>query len=543
MQHVHSEVSVLLSELTSSRDVVRAAEGLTVRGSTRVKQLVGSARPAVVAAWWTMGDVPFLVVTSDDRTTEDFTHDLEVLIGKDVVFPILSASARTISDAGTLRHDEVDALIHLHDQKRVVIVITAQALSFKLPSAIDLDQTEITLRRGDEQKFSDFVTMLALNGFERTDYVGKPGEMAVRGGIIDLYPGGWDNPLRIEFWGDTIDSIREFEPLSQRSIREHAEVQVLARVYHDDDPTLTTTLLDHLPRKAVVVLDGPEVISAEMHQVDPEFDMKRLKSWSVAELNPIGDVDVQVSTTMQPSFGASVEEFLKTLSSLHHKDIRVHVGADGQHNIKRMRELCENLVESIEDDEDSVAPSASRATSYERALNAASWHARSLSQGFIWQDLGVAFLSEHQVFGRQRTQRRSRRSESGITLREIHQLNKGDYVVHADKGIGQFDGIKTIEINKSHVDCVKLLFAGGDVLYVHLNYVHKLSKFAAEEGALPKLSKLGSGDWERKKARAKKKIKDIARDLIKLYAERKSKPGFAYPADTVWQKEFEAAFQ
>jgi transcription-repair coupling factor (superfamily II helicase) len=535
MRKEQTELKTIIEALAAESSVVQTAKLLTSTGTARIKHLAGSARSAVIAALWSMGDVPFMVVVSDDRTVDDLTHDLEVLLGKDQVNAIHSSATRSISDAGSLRHDEVDALIHLHDGKRIVIVISAAALPVHLPSAEDLDATEMTIKRGDELHFSDFVTQLALNGFERTDYVGKPGEMAVRGGILDLYPGGWDNPLRLEFWGDTIDSIREFEPLSQRSIREHQEVQVLTRVYHDDDPTLSTTILDHLPKDAVVVLDGPEVISAELHAAGEDVGLERLHAWTYAELNPIGDVDVQVQTSQQPSLGASIEEFLRTLSGLHHRDVAVHVGADGQHNVKRMRELCESWVEVNDEHEHAV--------DYQRALDRVTWHASSMSQGFVWQDAGIAVLSEHQVFGRQRSQRRSRRAESGITLREIHQLNKNDYVVHADKGIGQFDGIKTIEINNTHVDCVKLLFAGGDILYVHLNYVHKLSKFAAEEGSVPKLSKLGSAEWDRKKARAKKKIKDIARDLIKLYAERKSKPGFAYPGDSIWQKEFEAAFQ
>jgi transcription-repair coupling factor (superfamily II helicase) len=219
------------------------------------------------------------------------------------------------------------------------------------------------------------------------------------------------------------------------------------------------------------------------------------------------------------------------------RDIDVHVGADGAQNIRRLRELCENMAEQLEEDSDE------KAVSYFRTIDQMAWHALALSDGFVWEDVGIAFFAEHQVFGRQRAQRRTRRSESGITQRELQLLQHGDYVVHEDKGIGQFQGLKTIDISGSRVDCVKLLFADGDVLYVHLNYVHKLSKFAAEEGSVPKLSKLGSADWERRKARAKKRIKDIARDLIKLYAQRKSQPGFAYPADTVWQREFEASFQ
>ncbi|RPI67358.1 MAG: transcription-repair coupling factor, partial [Ignavibacteriae bacterium] len=496
------------------------------------------ARPAVVAALWQIADAPMVVITGDDRTSDDHAHDLGMLVGADHVRTIHSSIRhKALSDAGSLRHDEVDALMRLHADDRTLIVISSSALLVKLPAREDLDSVQRSVRRGEDLPFEEFVTSLAINGYERTDYVGKPGEMAVRGGILDIYPGGWDNPLRIEFWGNTVDSIREFEPLSQRSIREHEEVEFLARVFHDDDASLTTTITDHLPTNTIVVLDGPEGVASDLHKLNADFSLDDLAQWTRILINPIGTVDVDVVTAAQPTFGGSVEQLLKTSASMQARNIEVHVGADGQHNAKRIQELCENVAEQLEEDQ------PDRAVAYHRAADSIVWHAKALSDGFVWEDLCLAIFSEHQVFGRQRAQRRTRRSESGFTMRELHQLQRGDYVVHEDKGVGQFDGRKTIEINGNQVDCVRLLFAAGDVLYVHLNYVHKLSKFAAEEGAVPKLSKLGSAEWERKKSRAKKRIKDIARDLIKLYAQRKSQPGFAFPIDSVWQKEFEASFQ
>ncbi len=538
MQTIRPDTSTILKRLTSCEPILRAARILTDAGSVRVKHLHGSSRSALAAALSVLGQAPVVMLTADDRQCDDLAHDLEILLGQGSVCAIHSAGrVRALSDAGTLRQDEVDAILQLHEHGKAAMVISASSLLAHLPSHADLDATQRTIRRGDQIPFEELVTTLAENGYERVDYVGKPGEMAVRGGILDLYPGGWSNPLRIEFWGNDVDSIREFEPLSQRSIREHDEARVLMRVFHEDDPLLTSSILDHLPAEAILVLDGPEAIAGELHRLDEAFTLSVLDPWRKVELNPIGDADVTFATAAQPSLAGAVEQLLRTASSMLRKDLEVHVGADGRANIKRLHELCDGVADQYEGDRDELA------LSFHRTVDAIVWHDQALSDGFIWEDVGLAVFTEHQVFGRQRAQRRSRRSESGITLREIHALQRGDYVVHEDKGIGQFDGLKTIEINGSQVDCVKLLFAGGDVLYVHLNYVHKLSKFAAEEGALPRLSKLGTAEWERKKARAKKKIKDIARDLIKLYAQRKAQPGFAYPADTVWQKEFEASFQ
>lgn len=538
MKIVRDSNSDVIDFLKKTTIVQTVAGILEQERHVRVKSLHGSTRGVLLAALWDMGSVPFLVITDDDRQCDDLAHDLEVLVGKNIVSVIHGGSGHgTVSDSGTLQHDEVDALVRLRDSERSIIVISAASLLVKLPSRTEIESTQLVLTRGDTTAFEMFVTSLALNGYERTDYVGKPGEMAVRGGIVDLYPGGWDNPLRIEFWGDTIDSIREFEPLSQRSIREHDRVSIMARVFHDDDPLLTDTILDHVPENAVVVLDGPDAIAGDLHRRDETYNLDVFTEWRRIEFNPIGDADVKVTTTAQPSFGGSVEELLKAASKFHHRGIQLHLGAEGAPNAKRIHDLCENVADQIEDSAGEVT------ASYHHVIDDIVWHSTALTQGFVWGEIGLAVFAEHQVFGRQRAQRRSRRSESGITMREVHQLSKGDYVVHADKGVGQFDGINTITINESQVDCVRLLFAGGDVLHVHLNYVHKLSKFAGEEGAVPKLSKLGSAEWDRKKSRAKKKIKDIARDLIKLYAQRKSQTGYAFPEDTVWQKEFEASFQ
>lgn len=538
MQKVRTDAAEILDILSRSHAVQQLAATATKNKTASIKTLHGSSKSAVIAAVWQIADAPVIVVTSDDRASDDHAHDIGVLIGSEHVRTIHGALRhRSLSDAGSLRHDEVDALTRLHGDERCIIVVSASALLVRLPAQSDLDAVQRSIRRAEHLPYEEFVTSLAVNGFERTDYVSKPGEMAVRGGILDLFPGGWDNPLRIEFWGDTIDSIREFEPMSQRSIREHDAIDFLGRVFHDDDTSLTTTLTDHLPPNTIIMLDGPDGIASDLHTLDEEYSLERLSQWTRILINPLGTVDMEVSTAAQPSFGGSVEELLKTANRLQNRNIEVHVGADGQHNAKRIRELCESVAEQLEEEH------PERASSYFKAVNAIVWHAKALSDGFVWEDLCLAIFSEHQVFGRQRAQRRTRRSEAGFTIRELQQLQRGDYVVHEDKGIGQFDGLKTIEINGNAVDCVRLLFAAGDVLYVHLNYVHKLSKFAAEEGAVPKLSKLGSAEWERKKSRAKKRIKDIARDLIKLYAQRKSQPGFAFPSDTVWQKEFEASFQ
>ncbi|MCX6139957.1 MAG: transcription-repair coupling factor [Candidatus Kapabacteria bacterium] len=537
MQSIRSDYSAVLDVLKTTEPVLRAAEVLSRSASVSVKTLTGSSRAGFVAALWSLGSMPFVILTSDDKDVDDLVHDLAALIGHDMVSGIRGAVRHSaLAAGGMVHHEQVDALTRLKKHDRFVLVASASALALRLPGDSELDTARIEISKGDELKFDEFVTGLILAGFERTDFVAKPGDLAVRGGIVDIFPGGWDNPLRLEFWGNVVDSVREFEPLSQRSIREHTSVTFLGRVYHDDDDSLTSGVMDHVPDSCVLVLDGPEAIASELHRLDVSVDMDSW-AWPTLRMNPLGEAVIAVKTAAQPSYSATIEMLLRSTSKLQSKNVTVTIGADGHQNVKRIRELCDALADQIEDDN----PADGEA--YHRTIIAMKWVSIALSEGFLWEELGIACLTEHQVFGRQRAQRRTKKQEGGFSLRDLQQLHRGDYVVHADKGIGKFDGLDTIVINGSTVECVKLVFLGGDNLYVHLNYVHKLSKYASEEGAVPKLSKLGSAEWDRKKAKAKKRIKDIARDLIKLYALRRSQPGFAFAPDTVWQKEFEASFQ
>jgi len=530
----------VLEPLQRSADVLRTADLLTrAQSPVRVKTLVGSSRSIFTSTIWHMGAVPFVVIVADDTACDLWSHDLRALVGEERISVLrMPPKQSVLSAGGIVHHGHVDALARLNEASDRILIATSETLTLSLPSKISLHDSTIVLRKGDERPFEEFVTSLLLNGFERTDYVSRPGDVAVRGGIIDVFPNGWDNPIRIEFWGDTIESLREFEPMSQRSMREHPELTFLARVYHNDDEAVSASIIEHLPKESVLVFDEPDAVLAALHAITEEDDpAARFSAWKQLHLNALGDEDVSVQTAPQPTFSASIEAAIRFCSQQYEKGMTVALGADGATNTKRIRDLFENMAEQTEEEDEA------RSLDYHRAVDRMWWISHSLSEGFMWAKERLVVLAEHQIFNRQRAQTRQRRSERGITIRELQQLHRGDYVVHADKGVGQFDGLHTISIGGSQQECVKLLFAGGDALYVHMNYVHKLSKFAAEEGSEPKLSKLGSAEWERKKAKAKKHIKDIARDLIKLYAKRKSQPGFAFPGDTVWQKEFEASFQ
>lgn len=534
-----TQLTSLVDALQRHPQCLTIAAGLSApAGRVSIKNLHGSGRSLLIAAVSAMSEYSVVVITPDDRETQSIAHDLRQLLPAQRVSAILAAQRHSsLSTSSSLHHDHVDALARLAAGDVSALVISAAFLARPVPPPQRLKGAMVTFAAGQELDFDGLAVQLAIHGFERQDYVSNPGEFSVRGGIIDIFPAGWDNPLRLEFWGNTVESIREFEPLSQRSIRDHASVSFVGEVFHDDDDTISSSVAEYLPSNTILVHIEPDVVLSALSDHATSDSLQTLQTYRTLLVNPLGSSDHTATCSLQPAVNASVEQLVRLAGSLLHRNLAVWIGADGQKNSDRLRDLCDAMADNAGADDEE------RSALYHRTIAEIVWAPQTLSQGFVWNDVGIAVLTEHETFGRQRAQEVTRRTRGALSMRDLRQLHRGEYVVHEDKGVGQFDGLHTITIGGSQQECVKLLFKGGDVLYVHLNYVHKLSKFAAEEGSLPALSKLGSGEWERKKAKAKGKIKDIARDLIRLYAKRKLTPGFAFPVDTVWQRELEASFQ
>lgn len=389
------------------------------------------------------------------------------------------------------------------------------------------------ITKGDSTDFDTFIKELILNGFERMEYVNGQGQIAIRGGIVDVFPIGWNNPLRIEFWGNDIDSIREFEVLSQRSIREFDEIEFLDSMFTDDDEFVDdNSTLEYIDNDTLIIVDetvSPDEIKENIIGRTPTFLF----------INPIGTGKYGIKSSSQTAFGGSVKLFINELNKLAVQGYKIVLACEGKIHLERFKNLVNNAIDEFADS-DKQNNFILDAELIEKLF---SWDNVSLSSGFVSEDIKVAYFTEHEVFGRHRiNDSQSNKKNKGLTLKELQELRIGDFVVHEDKGIGVYDGFQTITLGESKQDCARVRFADGDMLYVHLNYIGKLSKYSAQDGSMPILSKLGSADWLRRKARTKKRLKDIARDLIKLYAERKAQKGFPFPADTIWQKEFEASF-
>ncbi|HCA78847.1 MAG TPA: transcription-repair coupling factor [Bacteroidetes bacterium] len=535
--------------LTEKVRSIDAGETLTVRG------IHGSLMAFAAAAAFEASSSQVLLLVPDTDRAEQLRDDCALLLGESNVrlYSHGSGHKGALLDM-TAPIAQIEALKALAGHEAVVLVASAEAVAHHVPSLSDFKTRTLEVTAGQEYSFSGLIDKLTTLGFERKDFVEEYGDFSVRGGILDVFPFIGDNPVRIEFWGDSIESIREFDALSQRSIRELQTANIVARLLSPDEPSGTTaSLFTYLASNAVILVDEPAAIQKEIEELFHEgvenlatwdFVDGQLKRFRTVVHSLLSEADrpaaVNFSSFSQPPAQGSIKVLLRQLRELNSQDHDIVLVCDTRDEADRLRELLEEEVTSpsASDESDTGAPAAAGSSLPEYLLMTEALHL-----GFVYPAASLALLTEHQIFGRlKRRGVAKRRRFKGFSQKEALQLRRGDYVVHIDYGIGKFAGLQKLKVRGGEQEVMKVLYDGNDALYVNLNFVNRVQKYASQEGHLPKLSKLGAPDWERLKARARKRIKDIARELIALYARRRHEQGFAYAPDTHWQKELEASF-
>ena len=388
----------------------------------------------------------------------------------------------------------------------------------------------IILRKNYEYNFEDFIVKLREFGFTRKNIVEEENDFAVRGGIIDVFPENLNQPVRIEFFGNTIESIREFDIVTQRSISRLESTEILPPIDKMDLlQTGTEKLFDYVKNDNLVLLDEPDLIKNESEEI---FDKLQLFNTSYFSLFPLQKSEslsskniheINFETKSQPPFRSNIKTLCSNLNELTEEGYNIFLTASDDYQIKRFRELIEDLDEAGK-------------------LKNITYLDNSLHEGFILPEAKITVYTEHQVFERYYRTPKRKKKFAGITFKELSAVYNGDFMVHRDFGIGKYAGLRKIKLGGVEQEAVKLLYKDNDTVFVNLNSIHLIKKYSAQEGQVPKLNKLGGSEWEKIKQRTKKKIQEIARDLILLYAKRKSLKGFRFSDDNVWQKELEASF-
>ncbi|MER3523356.1 MAG: transcription-repair coupling factor [Ignavibacteria bacterium] len=536
------------------RDRVRQSEpyqrlhtllaGLPDGRSVDVERLAGSLRAVVLSALADDLARQVLIVAEDETQAGETADDASLVVGSEAV-AIFEAGRAVLSPIAPSNGEDVSALRAMIDLQPSVIVSSVRSLTHRVPPPVLLKDSIIKIERGKELAFDLLLKRLDGYGFVRQQFVQAPGEYALRGGILDVFAFVGDNPLRIELNGDEVESVREFDSLSQRSIRELTSASIVPDLHslpaHDH-----TTLLDYLQPNAIIAWDVLTLRPTDGLQLEPAKqvpweDILRL-SETFTRVNITfekrSELAIDFASISQPSTNSSIRILRSHIADLQSSGHHIFLSADTESELERLRELLVDI-EPLAEEEERTA----HAVEHHVDVEAIEFSLEALHQGFIYPAGKIAVFTEHQIFNRLKRRGRTQRARfKGISPRELHALHRGDFVVHADYGIGCFDGLKKINVNGTEQEVVTLLYEEKDTLYVNLNYLHKLQKYASKDGHVPKLTRLGSGEWEKLKARAKKRVKDIARDLIRLYAQRKTLPGFSFSKDTLWQRELEASF-
>ena len=469
---------------------------------------------------------PILVISDNKKELKDIKFDFESFFDFPDIAELSKSNHKNSIGNNTHYGKIIDALIKL-ENKNFIAISDTESLKETVPQKSTLNESKISLSKGENIDFERLKNDLAYNGFDRENYVSKQGQFAVRGGILDIYPLSFDNPIRLEFWGNELESIRLFDYHNQRSIEEYDSIEFISKVYHEENTNNDSDIFSYIPDNTLIITLGkqPNINDDGTSIIPDKYDQ--------IGINLVGVDSFQINTKEQLNFNSSIKLFTKHLQELTLKGQKIVVCADGKIHLNRIKELIES---SLTEDVNANLASPSQ------TLDNIIWLDQTVSEGFVLTDENIGLYTEHQLFNRHRNVTSKSDEFTRFSLKEIKELNIGDLVVHDDKGVGRFEGFKTVEIGGNKQDCIQLAFQGGDKLFVNLNYISKIQKYSATEGELPKLSKLGSTEWTRKKARIKKKIKDISRGLIKLYAKRKLQKGFTFDSDNVWQKEFEASF-
>ena len=512
-------------------------------------------------------------VTSSSEEAAYLTSDLEQLGSHPLLLP---PSGHKPYDPEQLVDPSAviartDVLQQLTEDFNGILVMSLEAAYELVFDRTNIKQETQIISTGQAISLQDLMTRLADQSFKHVEFVSQPGEMALRGGIMDVFPYAGTYPIRIEFFGDEIDSIREFDHHSQRSVSRLTTARLVPNLdtaaininklkneetqpaqsdqldsifsYFSEHTTLVTFDRGRLIEKAQILFFACEESHKqllEQNTIDPASVLPPNKQYLNAaafesillSFNHIdfgslstGEADktIHLDSKPQPSFNSSIALLRDTISEYHTRQIETIILCDNRGQEARLHELLEEEIEK----------------------QYLSLKVESLHEGFIVPDIGLAVFTDHQIFNRfhRPTARKQKKKYGGISLRELRSLSPGDFIVHIDYGVGKFAGLEQIVVREKQQEAVRLLFRDNDVLYVNVNALYKLHKYTGKEGHQPRLTKLGSGQWERTKARTKKRVKDIARDLIKLYAKRKSSKGFAFPEDTLWQRELEASFK
>jgi transcription-repair coupling factor (superfamily II helicase) len=508
-----------------------------------------------------------LVILNDAEEAAYFHNTIENLTGAlDILYFPSSfknrKNYRLLNSSHVMLRTEALMKCSSPEVRKKVLVTHPEALFEKVVLARQLSGNIIPIKSGDTLPVEALMEKLTHYGFERTDFVYEPGQFAMRGGILDIYSFGNEKPYRIELFGNEVDSIRIFDPETQLSERKLLQVMIIPNVETNFDTGEKVSLLEFLPENTIVWMQDYDVIREKIlvqeedlelyfrrqetspdkveeesddtvkHQVSPgefvhaETLHEQLEKRHIIEFGYQshwgGGLDISFRTIEQPAFNRKFELLIQDLKAWEKKGFTLFLFAENPRQLERLHSIFTDLKAEV-----TFTPLPT-----------------AIHEGFIDEGNKVVCYTDHQIFQRYHKYKvkQAYNKNKALTLRTLRELQPGDYVTHIDHGVGTYSGLQKIESNGRLQEAVRIIYKDGDILYVNINSLHKISKYTGKEGTVPKINKIGSETWQRLKEKTKTKVKEVAFDLIKLYAQRKAQSGFAHSVDNYMQTELEASF-
>lgn len=526
-----------------------------------LKGLVGSSLSFVLEDAFKEAERPFLLIFNDKEEAAYYLNDLEQLLGdKHVLFYPGSYrrpyQMEETDNANVLLRAEV--LNRINSRKKPAIIVTyPEALFEKVVTRKELEKNTLKIAISDNLSI-DFVNEVLFEyKFKRVDFVTEPGEFSVRGGIVDVFSFSNDEPYRIEFFGDEVESIRSFDVETQLSNKQVKKISIIPNVEHKKLEEVRESFLKYISEKTIVFVKNIDLLSAGMdklfgkaeeafkelaeeikHGTPEELFMhsdslkKQLEDFSVVELNSKASdflsgtsqkvVSIEFRTKPQPSFNKQFDLLIENLRENTQDGYNNYIFCVSEQQAKRFHDIFEDLEQEVQ---------------YKTLV-------LSAYQGFIDEVGKNVCYTDHQIFERYHKfhLKNGYAKKQAITLKELTNLEVGDYVTHIDHGIGKFGGLQKIEVEGKMQEAIKLIYGERDILYLSIHSLHKISKYNGKDGKPPKIYKLGSNAWKALKQKTKARVKDIAFNLIELYAKRRLQKGYAFGPDSYLQHELEASF-
>ena len=545
-------------------NVKKLLQSLDDNGHISCLGLSGSSKSYVVAAASEIIGGHNFIICSDKERAAYFYNDIENILGekdydyskKRVLFYPTSYKRpyEPEKSDNTYILSRTEVLQRISTSERKTIIVTyPEALSEKVITRKVMTKNTFKISTGESISMDALTDALVNLNFEHVDFVVEPGQFALRGGIVDVFSFSNDYPYRIEFFGDEIDSIRSFNPIDQLSIEKMKDIILIPNLQDYENDNERESIFQYLKNKSVIWLEEEQLLEEkiekeyekavnvfnEKDEITEEPDtifakgdeiMSQLKEFKTITFGSFMDKNerhvVEFNTSPQPAFSKNFDMLLDDIKKLKADKYAIFFFSESKKQLERIQSIL-NDIQHLDEDNSNFTPVT-----------------HSIQSGFIDKDLKICCYTDHQIFERYHRfrLREGFASSQAITIKELYDLKPGDYVTHINYGIGRFDGLEMVNNNGKMQEAMRLIYQNGDLLHVSIHSLHRISKYSSKDGSQPTLSKLGSNSWNKLKEKTKSRVKDIARELIKLYAERKNSKGFQYMPDTYLQTELEASF-